>query len=148
MEEQSAQQQAEGSGEQNAARRPATPHGSAEEESGKGAPLQRALAMAMIRSMEHYDDPELTRALRVPREEQRTRQHATARSVDPNDDPELTRALRALVEEKRTRQQTTARSMNPNKDPELTRALRTSIASRRSGSRQWPGTWAQMMTVS
>ena len=70
--------------------------------------LQRALAMAMVRSMEHYNDPELTRALRVSREEQRTRQHATARSTDPNDDPEMTRALRASVEKQRTRHQTMA----------------------------------------
>ena len=96
----------------------------AEEESGEEVQLQRALALAMARSMEHTDDPELTRALRVSRQEQKTRQHATVRSTDLNDDPELTRALRATMKEQRTRQQTTARSTDPNDNPELTRALR------------------------
>ena len=63
----------------------------------------------MARSMDPNNDPKLTRALRVSREEQRTRQQATAINMDPNDDPELAGALRASMEEQRTRQQAEGR---------------------------------------
>ena len=94
------------------AERPATPCSSAEEKSCKEAPLQRALALAMARSIDPNGNTELTRALRVSMEEQRTSQQAMARSTDLNDNPELTRALRALIEEQKTRQHAMARSMD------------------------------------
>ena len=51
--------------------------------------------------------------------EQKIRQHAMASNMDPNNDPELTRALKASKEEQRTRKQAEGKEeQGTDMDPE------------------------------